>query len=395
MALPQHIPEPKVINPAPAPIPGTLKCTVSRQALLQGLQQVRPAINRRNTIPALLCVRISARPGGLRLWAADLNNSLGLEVTVPADVRECGEVAPIFHMLTALVRAAPNAPLELEGTRDALGVRLRWAEADYLIYGVAPDQVPTIPALSADSASITLNGSDMHRLLHETLHAAAKDETRPYLTGIRFQVQDGYLDVVATDSVRIASARAALAAASGSFPESIIPAPACSYLYHALNAKQPDTVELAASPTSRQVLIHTGHRLVTIRRLEGQYPDVMRLVPMKYDQVSALDRQSLLGVLRRQMVITRGGAVKFSLSELEVRVSSQAPETGMAMERVQGIHQGDPLEIGFNARYLIEALACLSSNTVMLETTTSRNPVRIRPVGNDGSVQVILPLITY
>lgn len=389
MALPQPANQPS----EPHRNPGPLRCVVDRSELLRALNQVAFAMTNREKIPSLLCVRLSARPDGLHVWGTDLE--LGIEVTIPAAMRRYGDIAPSLRPLLTLLRVAPDAPLELEATPDMLGVRVRWADANYLLFGTHPGHCVQVPVARADTDRITVDARDLHGLSRRTMFAAAHDETRPYLTGLQFRVVGGQLQAVATDSVRIACSRVDLDAIPFSFPESIIPGRSCVAVFRALGPKPGGTVEIKAHPSDMNVFVRIGNRLIVTRRLEGQYPDVLRLVPTKYDQVSTLDRLSLLGVLRRQQILTADGAVKLTLGDQGVSISATSPERGSATERVQGIHQGDPLDIGFCSRYLIEALACLDAETVLFETTSSRNPARLRPVGDDGTVHVILPLITY
>lgn len=370
-----------------------MRCLVDRRALLQGLRRVVPAAARKNGVPAFQAVRMTAADGELRLFATDLE--LGAEVTVAAQIDRPGVMAPMLRRLLLLLQAAPAAAIELEATDDLLGTRLRWAEAEYLVYGVAPDLTVTPPVPPDDAPALFMDAAQLRWLLHHTAAMAAQDENRPYLTGVNLQLDGGRLRAVATDSIRIAAAWTEVENAPADLPSLIIPRRSCLYLQQIL-ARVDGEVELRPYLSSLYVYVRVDSTRVVTRLAEGQYPDVLRLVPQNHDQMAALSRESFLSVLRRQAVLSTGGAVRLAFSDQGIYASVSVPDVGMARERVQGDYAGGrPLEIGFNSRYLIEALALLESEIVSFAAAGPRNPVRIRPVGNGDQLHVVLPLITY
>lgn len=367
-----------------------MKITVSQENFSEALTTVSKAVSAKNTIPVLSGVYLEARGEGLQLRATDLE--LAMECSAAAQVQAPGAVVLPARFLTDLIRRIPFGDIELAVDTSNYTATLRWGKSQYLIHGFPPDQFPQIPSPDA-GASICVPQPLLRDVLRQTTFAAAHDETRPYLTGVYFTVKADTLSAVATDSVRIAHSRMQVQNAGSLQLGAIIPGRSLNELTRVLSGEASDTVEIAVS--SNQVYFDLGRVKVISRLLEGQYPDVMRLVPQQYQTAATIAREAFLEAVERAALITKDGALKLRVDHQVLTITANAPEVGQVYEEIPLSLQGEPLEIGFNARYLVEGLKAVDEPEFVFDFSGSRNPARLRPNSSAGFVYVVLPLITY
>lgn len=367
-----------------------MKIVVSQEVFAEALTTVSKAVSAKNTIPVLSGVYLEGRNGGLTLRSTDLE--LAIECSAQGQVLTEGAIVLPARYLTDLIRRIPFGDIELTVDPSNYTATLKWGKSQYLIHGFPPDQFPQIPSPTAGQ-TISLPQPLLRDLLRQTTFAAAHDEARPYLTGVFFTVKGEELAAVATDSVRIAHSHTTLNNVAGVQLQAIVPSRSLNELARVLSGEPGDEVRI--SVTSNQVFFDLGPVKVISRLLEGQYPDVMRLVPQHYQTTASISKDAFLEAVERAALITKDSAIKLNVHGGTLTITANTPEVGQASEEVPVDLQGEPLEIGFNARYLMEGLKALDDQEFLFEFSGSRNPSRIRPAGGERFVYVVLPLITY
>jgi len=368
-----------------------VKITISQEALTNILSTVAKAVSTKNTIPVLSGVYLSAQSNALTLRATDME--LAIESSIPCNVIAEGEIVLPARYLTDLVRRIPFGDIELTADLRNFTATLRWGKSQYVIHGFSAEQFPSVPDTEGASA-FTASQVLLKDLLRQTTFAAGHDESKPWLTGVLFKLRENRLNGTATDGVRIAYAETDAENPAGHSFSVIIPSRSLNELGRLLSGEAADTARIAV--TANQIFFDLGKVRVISRLLEGQYPDVMRLVPQNYPTEITLNRSEFLEAIERAALIAKDGAVKIGLGDGRVTITSNTPEVGQVYEEVpSGALLGDPLDIGFNSKFLIDYLKVLEEAEFKFQCSGSRNPARLHPASNTHFIYVVLPLITY
>lgn len=368
-----------------------MKISISQEALNSTLSVVAKAVSTKNTIPVLSGVYLSARNDLLTLRATDME--LAIESSVPCKVAAEGEIVLPARYLTDLVRRIPFGDIELTADLRNYTATVRWGKSQYVIHGFSADQFPSVPdteGASSFSASHVL----LKDLLRQTTFSAGHDESKPWLTGVLFKLRENRLTGTATDGVRIAYAEADAENPAGHSFSVIIPSRSLNELTRLLSSEAADMARIAV--TANQVFFDLGKVRVISRLLEGQYPDVMRLVPQSYPTEITMNRAEFMDAIERAALIAKDGAIKVGLRNGLVTITSNAPEVGQVYEEVPaGNLVGEELDIGFNSKFLVDYLKVVEEPEFRFQCSGSRNPARLHPAGNTHFIYVVLPLITF
>ena len=367
-----------------------MKITISQEALNNALGIVSKAVSTKNTIPVLSGIYMSARGGLLTLRATDME--LAIESSAECNVITDGEIVLPARYLTDLIRRIPFGEIELAVDERNFTATVRWGKSQYVIHGFSPSQFPSVPDTEGAS-TFAISQVLLRDLLRQTTFAAGHDESKPWLTGVLFKLRENRLTGTATDGVRIAHTGTDAENPAGHAFSIIIPSRSLNELSRLLSSDAAATARV--SVTSNQVFFDLGKVRVISRLLEGQYPDVMRLVPQSYPTELSVNRTAFLEALERAALIAKDGAVKISLSANKVTITSNTPEVGQVYEEIPAtLKAGEGLDIGFNSKFLVEYLKVIEETEFRFQCSGSRNPARLQAEGETQFVYVVLPLIT-
>lgn len=368
-----------------------MKIQISQESLNAILATVSKAVSTKNTIPVLSGVYLSARAGTLTIRATDME--LAIEAFTPCEVIDEGEIVLPARYFTDLIRRIPFGNIELSVDYRNYVATLRWGKSQYVIHGFSADQFPSLPDVEGAS-TFTASHVLLRELLRQTTFSAGHDESKPWLTGVRFALRENQITGTATDGVRIAYAETAAENPSGCSFSIIIPSRSLNELTRLLSGEEQEMARV--SVTSNQVFFDLGQVRVISRLLEGQYPDVMRLVPQTYPTEVVLQRSEFMEALERATLIAKDGTVKVGLQADKVTITSNTPEVGQVYEELPTTSMnGEAIDIGFNARFLVDFLKVLEENEFRFQCSGSRSPARLQPAGNTHFLYVVLPLITF
>lgn len=368
-----------------------MKILISQEGLNSTLAIVAKAVSTKNTIPVLSGVYLSARNGMLTIRATDME--LAIESYTPCEVQTEGEIVLPARYLTDLIRRIPYGNIELTVDYRNFVATVRWGKSQYVIHGFSADQFPSLPDVEGAS-TFAVSHLYLRELMRQTTFAAGHDESKPWLTGVRFKLSEDRITGTATDGVRIAHAETAAENPDGQSIAVIIPSRSLNELTRLLTDSEEEKVRVAV--TSNQVFFDLGKVRVISRLLEGQYPDVLRLVPQTYPTDVVLQRAEFMEALERATLIAKDGAVKVGLSLDKVTITSNTPEVGQVYEELQVTSMnGETIDIGFNAKFLLDFLKVIEENEFRFQCSGSRNPARLQPAGSDQFQYVVLPLITF
>ncbi|WP_100332693.1 DNA polymerase III subunit beta [Bacillus xiapuensis] len=378
-----------------------MKFSIQKDRLAQSVQDVLKAISSRTTIPILTGIKIDAGTEGIKLTGSD--SDISIESFIPreedemvlADIQQPGSIVLNARFFNEIVKKLPSETIELE-VLSSFQTVIRSGQAEFNLNGLDPDEYPHLPQIEEEEV-FQLPTDLLKALIRQTVFAVSTSETRPILTGVNWRVENGMLTCVATDSHRLALRKAAIDTDSSAAYNVVIPGKSLSELSKILDDSQ-EGVEIVI--TENQILFRAKHLLFYSRLLEGNYPDTSRLIPAESKTKIELHAKEFLQAIDRASLLAREGrnnVVKLSLiGEDMIEITSNSPEIGKVTEQVKSeAVEGEDLKISFSAKYMMDALKALEGTEINIQFTGAMRPFVIRPMHDDSTLQLILPVRTY
>lgn len=370
-----------------------MKVTLERSALLKSLGHVHRVVERRTTIPILSNVLLSASGGGLQLRATDLD--LEVTETAPADIGQPGATTLPAHTLYDIVRKLPDgAQVSLEETGETGQLQLRSGRSRFNLQSLPESDFPDLAAGEL-THRFKLAAGELKRLIDKTQFAISSEETRYYLNGVFMHVAEvegkAFLRAVATDGHRLARLETPAPAGAVGMPGIIIPRKAVAEVQKLIEDPE---AEIGVELSSAKIRFTIGSVVLTTKLIDGSFPDYARVIPSQNDKFLTVERKDFQDAVDRVSTISseRGRAVKLTVSEGKLVLSVTNPDSGSAVEELEVDYNSSPLEIGFNARYLIDIAAQLDSDTALFKLNNSGSPTIIQDRDGASALYVLMPM---
>ena len=362
-----------------------MEVVLDRDAFLKGLQMVQNIVEPRQTLPILANVLLETEEGSVRLTATDLE--VGARVAVPARVVGKGAITVSARKLAEIVKELPAAAVALK-VGDNAGVSLRCAGVTYKLVGMPPDDFPPVVPASP-GAWLTLEAKVMRDMLTQTSFAISHDETRYALNGVLFALSGTEMRLVATDGHRLALSVRTLGEV-GRTVTGIVPRKAIAEIMRVLGAGE----EVQIGITENQFVLQMPNFVMTARLIEGQFPNYEAVIPRAHPGRLVISRSAIGSALRRVSVMAeeRNKPVKVVLAPAVLRIMASSQDMGEAEETLDVDYAGDELSIGFNSRYLLDAIGPIDQEQIVIEFKDSLSPGVVRSVSDDGYCCVIMPM---
>ncbi len=370
-----------------------MKFTIERAGLLKALGHVQSVVERRNTIPILSNVLLSAERGGVAFAATDLD----MEIVDFADaqVDTPGQITASAHTLYEIVRKLP------EGAE----VELRYAGDDPRLQvsaGRSKFNLPVLPAgdfpvMSSDGLSgrITVDTGELIRLIDKTRFAISNEETRYYLNGLYLHtvIEGGLakLRAVATDGHRLALAEMPAPEGAQGLPGVIVPRKTVQELRRLLEDAG-ETVELQVS--AAKVRLEFGRASLTSKVIDGSFPDYGRVIPKGNDRILTVDNKVFSNAVDRVATISaeKSRSVKLAIEPGRMTLTVRNMEAGQAVEELEAEYDREAFEIGFNARYLLDVAGQIQGEAAEFRFADPASPTLVLDASDPGVQYVLMPL---
>lgn len=357
-----------------------MKFSVDRGSLLSAMAHVHRVVERRNTIPILSNVLIRAGGGELHLRATDLD----LEATerVAATVAAPGSLTVPAATLYDIVRKLPSrGTLECDAKADGSALVIVAGRSRFVLQALPESDFPELDTGTLPHR-FSIAAGELKRLIDRTQFAISTDETRYYLNGIFFHVlgqgAGRRLRAVATDGHRLSYAEVEAPEGSEDMPGIIVPRKAIGEI-HKL-ADDPEAV-LTFELSDTKIRLTVSDLVLTSKLIDGTFPDYERVIPAGNDKRMLIDRDQLAQAVDRVATVStgKGRGIKFSLSQSRLVLSTGNSEGGSGVEELAAEYAGPDIEIGFNTRYVLDALASVEPGPVLLRIGSPGDPARVEP----------------
>ncbi|PJE35792.1 DNA polymerase III subunit beta [Pseudooceanicola lipolyticus] len=370
-----------------------MKISIERGALLKAVAQAQSVVERRNTIPILANVLIEAEGDAVQFRATDLD----IEVVdkAPAQVTRAGATTVSATTLHEIVRKLPDGAL-VTLTADSAAGRLT-VEAGRSNFSLAtlPKEDFPVMATSEYDTNFSAPATVLRRLFDKSKFAISTEETRYYLNGVYMHVADGdggkVLRCVATDGHRLARIDAELPDAAEGMPGVIVPRKTVGELRKLLDD---DDMAIAVSVSETKVRFATPDITLTSKVIDGTFPDYSRVIPSGNTRRLEVDAAEFAQAVDRVATVSseRSRAVKLQLDEDRLVLSVNAPDSGAAEEELAVAYGDDKLEIGFNAKYLLEIASQVDRENAVFMFNSAGDPTLMREGNDQSAVYVVMPM---
>ncbi len=370
-----------------------MKLSIERATLLKALAQAQSVVERRNTIPILANVLIEAEGNQVSFRATDLD----IEVVdrAPAMVERAGATTVSAVMLHEIVRKLPDGAL-VNLAEDAASGRLTiMAGRSTFSLATLPKEDFPVMATSEYSSNFSAKAPDLRRLFDKAKFAISTEETRYYLNGVYMHVSQGeggkVLRCVATDGHRLARIDAPLPEGADGMPGVIVPRKTVGELRKLLDD---DEATIAVSVSETKVRFATPAITLTSKVIDGTFPDYTRVIPTGNTRKLEVDASEFAKAVDRVATVSseRSRAVKLSLEEDRLVLSVNSPDSGAAEEELAVAYGDERLEIGFNAKYLLEIASQVDRENAVFLFNSAADPTLMREGNDTSAVYVVMPM---
>jgi DNA polymerase-3 subunit beta len=370
-----------------------MKLSLDRGVLLKSLGHVQSVVERRNTIPILSNVLIEAKDGRMTLTATDLD--IAVVEAVEAEIGQPGATTAPAHTLYEIVRKLPDGTqveLRLDAERGRMAIVA--GRSRFTLACLPREDFPAIGDGEMPHR-FEIEAAELARLIDKTRFAISTEETRYYLNGIYLHAADSnqvsMLRAVATDGHRLASAELPVPQGAERIPGIIIPRKTVAELRKLIDEVE-GAVSIGLSET--KIRFTFGHVELTSKLIDGTFPDYARVIPTGNDKVLEVEGKTFAEAVDRVATISteKSRAVKLNLDRDRLIVSVTSPENGSAQEELPVSYGAEPLEIGFNARYLLDIAGQINGESARFLLADAHSPTLVRDCGDDHALYVLMPM---
>jgi DNA polymerase-3 subunit beta len=366
-----------------------MKFTITREQLSEGVNAVNAAVPTKTTLPVLANILLEATKDGLRLSGTDLDIAVG--TTVPASVDQEGAITLPARKLQELVRELPSAGIRFT-TQGEQRVTIECGRSKFKLLGLPREEFPAFPQVDFEKAGKT-TARDLQKLVAHVAFAASTEESRPILNGVLWQLTEDRMRMVATNGHRLSKMEIPLTSNAGEPADLIIPPKALEQLRKLFSPD--DEIEIGRSEN------HLGFRsastVVYTRLIEGPYPNYEQVIPRENDKFATAEKAALMAAIRRMSIVASDQThrIRMSFGDGSCKLSVTTPDLGEAQEELAVTYEGEPLDIGFNATYLLEVLKYMPTEEVRMTFKAPERASTVEPVGWDDPASfltLVMPL---
>lgn len=352
-----------------------MRFTISREKLQEGLTAVAASIPTKTTLPVLANILVETTDKGIRLSGTDLDIAVSTEVA--ADVESAGAITIPAKKLSEIARELPPSPVRIAAAGEQR-VTLDCGRAHFKILGLPRDEFPSFPAVKF-AESWRVRSGDLQQLITHTSFAVSTEESRPILNGVLWELRPDAMRMVATNGHRLAKMELPIKSSGAPANDLIVPPKALEQIRRLFPADE----ELEIARGDNHLGFRSPFTAVFTRLIEGPYPPYDQVIPKDNNRIAIADKAALTSALKRMSVIASDQThrIRLSFNAALLRFSVQTPDLGEATDELPIRYNGDPLDIGFNANYLLEILRYMPTDEVRLTFKAPERAATIEPEG--------------
>jgi DNA polymerase-3 subunit beta len=373
-----------------------MQVTCLRENLSRGLANVSRAVASRATLPVTQNVLLEGDNGQLKLTAT--NTEISISTWIGAQIEGEGSITVPARMLTDFVNSLPGQTVKIDFQNDPVGVIVTCDKFNGTINGISAEEFPPIPTVEGGS-SVTIPADTFRGALERVVFAAATDDSRPVLTGVKVELADDSFTLAAADGFRLAVETGKLGTSVETEVGVIVPAKTLSEVERLLGDGS-SSVELSIDANGRSAKFRLDTSEIVTALVQGTFPDYEKLIPTSYGTKATVDLSSMVQATRAASIFARDGSgiIRVIVSPGEddgagaVKVISRAEEVGSNENELDAKVEGEETKVAFNSKFLMDVLNVMNGDDVDLETTTPSSPGVFRSEKHQGYTHVVMPM---
>ncbi len=369
-----------------------MKLTIKKEEILKGLQRIQGVVEKKNTMPILSNMLLTAERAGIEIIATDLE--IGLRGRYAAEVEKPGSVTVSAKKMYEIVRELPAEDIQIN-VEDGNWVKILSGQSQFKLVGLPKDEYPALPDV-AEEGMIVIDGDTLRDMIKKTLYSVGENDARYVLNGLFVHMtpaRDGLnLRMVGTDGHRLSMIDRVIDAKHRE-ESIIIPKKAMMELRRLLEEDAPKT-QLRLGFSKNHALFKRDGLVMVSKLIDGNYPNYLQVVPAKSSKKVTVSKEAITHAVKRVSILSREktNAVKLQLEKDRLVLSTNNPEVGEASEELAVDYKGEGIVIGFNSRYLMDVLTAMDKETVALELNDSLSPCLITEEGDEHYKCVVMPM---
>ncbi len=372
-----------------------MKFTIDKNILLESLVNVVRAINPKNIIPILNGIKFELNSDGLNLIASD--SDLTIKSFIPSsDIKSIDEEGTIIiqsKYIIDIIRKLPGDEVNIE-VIDGLKIRIYTDNSQYNLNCLNTEDYPQI-ILEDSNNPIVIKSDILKSMIRQTIFAVSLQESRPLLTGLNLKINENKMEVVATDSYRLAKKTITL---DETYPESIditIPGKNINEFDKIMNDDEDVEIHLF----SNKILFKYKNIIFQSSLLNGNYPNTSNLIPNEFEIIINSSLNSFYASIDRAALLTQSkdkNIVRMETNDDELNITSYASEIGKVEDRIKVSKNTEKdIAISFSAKYMMDALKTFNEDELLILLNNDSSPIILKSIKDESLIQLILPIKTY
>ena len=371
-----------------------MKFVIKKNILLDNLLNTSKAISSRNLIPILTGIKFDLKEEGLYLSASDSDISIRTFVKKDdiTDIKEIGSIVISGKYIVEIIRKLPDADISIEVV-DGFNMIIQTTGSEFNLNGIDPNEFPNLD-LEDTKNPIVLNPVTFKNIVNQTFFCTSISETRPLLTGINFKLNDDMLEVIATDSYRLARKQIELKDKYENDFNIVIPSKNLVELSRMLDD---DKENVYLHIFSNKVLFKYKNIIFLSRLISGTYPVSSNIIPTEFRIDIKCNYNDLYDMIDRASLLTSDkdkNTIKLTLKNKELIISSNSPEIGKVEEKMDIDNDGE-ISISFSSKYMLEAIKSFNSEKIHILMNNDNSPIIVKSDEESTLTQLVLPIKTY
>lgn len=363
-----------------------MKCIIEKSQLITSLSMVSKGMSSRSTLPILSGIYIEATGGKLVFQTTDLE--ITIKTSTQALVEKEGMTVVPGKLFLDIIKSFSEAAITLELINTTLNISC--LESTFTINTLDPADFPTFPDIVTNK-TVSLPTDSLASMIKRVSKAVSRDESRAVLTGILFKVKSNTLQLVATDSYRLAVVKKELEDFLSDDFELIVP----GSVFDEISRLSINEKELIIKDSDNQIVFSFGETIFITRKIEGNYPNYEQIIPSQKALTAIIETDTLLAAVKRAAILAQSHTpirLSFSTITQTIEISSSTQDVGGANEKISAQIEGEDLEIGFNHQYILDGLVSIQNEELLFEAQTALKPGIIKSVSDDSFFYLTMPV---
>ncbi len=370
-----------------------MKLKIKKEEILKGLQRIQGVVEKKNTMPILSNMLLTADSNGIEIVATDLE--IGLRGRYAAEVEKPGSVTVSAKKMYEIVRELSAEDIQIR-VEDGSSIKIMSGQSQFKLVALPKEEYPALPDV-AEEGMITIEGETLREMIKKTLYSVGENDARYVLNGLFLHMTQGKgglsIRMVGTDGHRLSMIDRVIEAKHKE-ESMIIPKKAMMELRRLLEEDASGTGELRIGFSKNHALFKRDGLVMVTKLIDGNYPNYLQVVPAKSTKKVAVSKDLFSHAVKRVSILSKEktNAVKMQLEKDVLTLSTNNPEVGEASEELAVDYKGEAITIGFNSRYLMDVLSAMDRATIALELSDSLSPCLITEEGDEHYKCVVMPM---